>query len=53
MPSANLRRAKPIIEAFCADIDVPYAETGLFDSSRLALRSLREAGAPRRRKTST
>jgi fatty acid desaturase len=53
MPSVNLRRAKPVIQAFCADIDVPYTETGLIDSYRLALRSLHEAGAPLRRKTST
>jgi fatty acid desaturase len=53
MPSVNLRRAKPIIQAFCADIDVPYTETGLIDSYRLALRSLHNAGAPLRRKTRT
>lgn len=53
MPSVNLRRAKPIIQAFCADIQVPYTETGLIDSYRLALRSLHNAGAPLRRKTGT
>jgi fatty acid desaturase len=53
MPSVNLRRAKPIIQAFCGDIGVPYTETGLIHSYRLALRSLHEAGAPLRRKTRT
>jgi fatty acid desaturase len=50
MPSVNLRRAKPIVRDFCAQIGVPYVETSLVHSYRLALRHLHEAGAPLRRK---
>jgi fatty acid desaturase len=50
MPSVNLRRAKPIVRDYCASIGVSYAETGLIQSYRLALRSLHEAGEPLRRK---
>jgi fatty acid desaturase len=50
MPSVNLRRAKPIVQNYCASVGVPYAETGLVHSYRLALRYLHEAGAPLRRK---
>jgi fatty acid desaturase len=50
MPSANLRRAKPIVRDFCARIGVPYAETSLVHSYRLALRHLHQAGAPLRRR---
>ncbi|GIH03553.1 delta fatty acid desaturase [Rhizocola hellebori] len=49
MPSPNLRRAKPIVRQFCAEIGVPYQETGLIDSYRLALRHLYEVGAPVRK----
>ena len=45
----NLRRAKPIVRDFCARIGVPYTETGLVHSYRLALTHLHEAGAPLRR----
>jgi len=50
MPSVNLRRAKPIVRDFCARVGVPYAETSLVHSYRLALRHLHDAGAPLRRK---
>ena len=50
MPSVNLRRAKPIVRDFCARVGVPYTETGLVHSYRLALRHLHDAGAPLRRK---
>ncbi len=46
MPSPNLRRAKPIVRQFCAEIGVPYQESGLIDSYRQALRHLYEVGAP-------
>ena len=49
MPSVNLRRARPIVRDFCAQLDVPYAETSLVQSYRLALRHLHQAGAPLRR----
>jgi fatty acid desaturase len=50
MPSINLRRAQPIVRDYCARIGVPYAETGLLHSYRLALRHLHAAGAPLRRR---
>lgn len=53
MPSANLRRAKPIVRDFCARIGVPYTETSLMHSYRLALRHLHAAGAPLRGKPET
>jgi fatty acid desaturase len=48
MPSANLRRARPIVRDYCARLGVAYAETGLVDSYRLALHHLHAAGAPLR-----
>ncbi|MQA11703.1 MAG: acyl-CoA desaturase [Pseudonocardiaceae bacterium] len=48
MPTPNLRRARPIVRAYCAELGVPYAETGLIDSYRQALRHLHHAGAPLR-----
>src|SRR6185437_13717249 len=50
MPSVNLARAKPIVRDFCVCTGVPYTETSLVHSYRLALRHLHEAGAPLRRK---
>ena len=48
MPSPSLRRAKPVVEGYCAEIGVSYAETGLIESYRQALRHLHEVGAPLR-----
>ncbi len=48
MPSANLRRAQPIVREYCREIGVPYEETGLIESYRQALRHLHEVGAPLR-----
>ncbi|RZU53910.1 fatty acid desaturase [Krasilnikovia cinnamomea] len=48
MPTPNLRRAQPIVAAYCAEIGVAYAETGLLESYRQALRHLHEVGAPLR-----
>ncbi|WP_433532901.1 fatty acid desaturase family protein [Micromonospora sp. CA-263727] len=48
MPTPNLRRAQPIVRAYCAEIGVPYEETGLVTSYRQALRHLHEVGAPAR-----
>ncbi|WP_211244341.1 fatty acid desaturase family protein [Actinospica robiniae] len=44
MPRANLKRAKPLVRAYCARIGVPYRECGLFDSYRQALRHLDAMG---------
>lgn len=49
MPTPNLRRARPIVREFCAEIGVPYRETGLLASYGEALRHLHEVGAPLRR----
>jgi fatty acid desaturase len=48
MPSPSLRRAKPVVEQYCAEIGVSYAQTGLIQSYRQALRHLHEVGEPLR-----
>jgi hypothetical protein len=48
MPTPNLRKAQPIVRAYCAEIGVAYEETGLTTSYRQALRYLHEVGAPAR-----
>jgi fatty acid desaturase len=49
MPTPNLRKAQPIVRAYCAEIGVAYEETSLITSYRQALRHLHEVGAPARR----
>ena len=46
MPTPNLRRARPIVRAYCAELGVPYHETGLVASYREAVRHLHRVGAP-------
>ena len=48
MPSPNLRRAQPIVQASCAEVGVPYEQTSLIESYRQALAHLHEVGAPAR-----
>jgi len=48
MPTPNLRKAQPIVEAYCAEAGVPYVATSLIESYRQALRYLHEVGAPLR-----
>ena len=48
MPTPNLRHAQVIVRDYCAEIGVPYHETGLFDSYREVLKHLHRAGAPLR-----
>jgi fatty acid desaturase len=48
MPTPNLRRAQPVVQAYCEEIGVPYEMTGLIESYRQALRHLHEVGAPLR-----
>src|SRR5688572_19101557 len=48
MPSPNLRKAQPIVQAYCAEIGVAYEETSLITSYRQALRYLHQVGAPAR-----
>ncbi|GLY94930.1 acyl-CoA desaturase [Actinoplanes sp. NBRC 103695] len=42
MPTPNLRRAQPMVQQFCAEIDVDYEMTGLIDSYRQALTHLHQ-----------
>jgi fatty acid desaturase len=48
MPTPNLRRAQPIVRAYCRRLGHPYEETGLFTSYAIALRHLHRVGAPLR-----
>ncbi|MFC8708731.1 fatty acid desaturase family protein [Streptomyces sp. NPDC057197] len=48
MPRPHLRLAQPLVRAHCQDLGIPYAETGLVDSYRQALRHLYEVGEPLR-----
>jgi fatty acid desaturase len=48
MPRPNLRRAQPLVRAFCHDHGLPYTEASLFDSYAEALRHLHNVGAPLR-----
>ncbi|MFG1880399.1 fatty acid desaturase family protein [Micromonospora sp. NPDC049102] len=48
MPRANLRRAQPIVRAYCAEQGISYAETGLVESYGQALGHLHEVGRPLR-----
>ena len=45
MPMPNLRRAKPLVEAFCKEHDIGYHDTGLLRSYREILSYLHETGA--------
>ena len=53
MPTPNLRKAQPIVQAYCAEIGVSYEMTGLLQSYGIALRHLHEVGAPLRAGTRT
>jgi fatty acid desaturase len=48
MPRPNLRRAQPLIRAFCEEHGLPYAEASLFGSYAEAIRHLHTVGAPLR-----
>jgi fatty acid desaturase len=48
MPTPALRRAQRITERYCAELGIPYHQTGLAASYREALRHLRNAGRPLR-----
>jgi fatty acid desaturase len=48
MPRPHLRLAQPLVRAHCLGLGIPYAETGLVDSYRQALRHLHEVGEPLR-----
>ena len=44
MPSINLRRARPLVRAHCAELGVPYTETTFVGSYRIVLRYLQRVG---------
>jgi fatty acid desaturase len=48
MPRPNLRRAQPLIRAFCQQHGLPYSETTLLRSYAQALQHLHEVGRPLR-----
>jgi fatty acid desaturase len=48
MPTPNLRRSRKLVREFCAEIGVPYHETGLVRSWAESLGQLRTASAPLR-----
>jgi fatty acid desaturase len=48
MPRPNLRRAQPLVRAFCQQHGLSYTEAGLFDSYAQALHHLHAVGAPLR-----
>jgi fatty acid desaturase len=49
MPSPNLGRAQPIVQAYCAERGIPYHATGFFASHLEALRHMHQVGEPLRR----
>ncbi|MFJ2029891.1 fatty acid desaturase family protein [Streptosporangium sp. NPDC087985] len=53
MPMPNLRRAQPIVRAYCEELGVDYLESGLLSSYAQALRHMHEVGAPLRARAST
>jgi fatty acid desaturase len=48
MPRPNLRRAQPLVRAFCQHHGLPYTEASLFGSYAEAVRHLHAVGAPLR-----
>ncbi len=45
MPRANLRRAQPVVQQFCAERGIPYLECSAFASYAAAVRHLHDVGA--------
>jgi fatty acid desaturase len=48
MPRSHLRNAQRLVQAYCAQHQIPYTETGLFASYACALRYLHALGEPLR-----
>jgi fatty acid desaturase len=48
LPRPNLRRAQPLVRAFCTQHGLPYTEASLFGSYAQAFRHLHAVGAPLR-----
>ena len=51
MPSPHLAKAQPIVRDYCAEIGVPYHETGFVRSHVEAVTHMHRAGAPLRART--
>jgi fatty acid desaturase len=49
MPRANLRKAQPIVQAYCERLHVKYTEMSLYGSYATAVKHLHRVGAPLRR----
>jgi fatty acid desaturase len=49
MPRPNLRRAQPVVRAFCAEKGVEYAQCGWLRTYGYVLAHLHAVGAPLRR----
>jgi fatty acid desaturase len=48
MPRANLRKAQPIVQAYCRRLGVRYTETGLIRSYVMSIGHVHRVGAPLR-----
>jgi fatty acid desaturase len=48
VPRPNLRKIQPMVREHCVKVGLPYTETGLVESYRLALRHLHDVAAPLR-----
>ncbi|GGE88931.1 fatty acid desaturase [Mycetocola zhadangensis] len=44
MPRPHLRRAAPMVAAYCRSLDVPYTQTGLFESYGIVVRHINRVG---------
>ncbi|MFD4422444.1 fatty acid desaturase family protein [Agromyces sp. NPDC058484] len=44
MPRPYLRRAAPLVRAYCREVDVPYTQVGLFRSYAIVLRHINRVG---------
>jgi fatty acid desaturase len=44
MPSANLRKVRPIVREYCAELGVPYVENALPTAWRVVLTYLQRVG---------
>jgi fatty acid desaturase len=53
MPRCNLRRAQPIVRAYCEEMRISYTESSLVGSYAVVLRHLHALGAPLRCRVSS
>ncbi|WP_346742751.1 acyl-CoA desaturase [Spongiactinospora sp. TRM90649] len=49
MPTPNLRKARPIVREYCAELNIEYSECGLIKSYSRALAHMHAIGEPLRR----